>query len=87
MGFVQANALFYLAAGRIHTIAASALHQDAADSAICLSDVAEAANRLIREGTLPSQAGFQWATPGGNATIQALPRLRETIHELLKPIS
>jgi acetyl esterase/lipase/predicted dehydrogenase len=82
VGFVEANALFYLAAGRIHTIAASALHQDTADSAICLCDVAEAANRLIREGTLPSKAGFQWAAPGGHATIRALPRLRETIQDI-----
>jgi hypothetical protein len=87
VGFVETNALFYLAAGRIHTIPASALHQDATDSAICLSAVAEAANRLIQEGTLPSEAGFQWAKPGGKSTIQALPRLRETIHELVKPIS
>ena len=87
VGFVEANALFYLAAGRIHTIPASALHQDATDSAICLSDVAGAANRLIQEGRLPSEAGFQWATPGGKSTIQALPRLRETIDELVKPIS
>ena len=82
VGFVETNALLYLAAGRIHSIPASALHQDSTDSAIRIDDVAAAATRLVRDGQLPSQAGFPWANPGGKCAIQEIARLRDTVQEL-----
>jgi len=81
-GFVETNALFYLAAGKIHQVPTGSLSQAASDEPIVLSEVEPAGRKLLLEGLLPSEAGYPWAAPGGTATIASLPRLRNIIEDM-----
>lgn len=82
-GFVETNALFYLAAGKIHPLPESALSQSTPEDPIELQDVANAGRRLVTEGLLPTEAGYSWASPGGSATRETLPELRSTIDRMM----
>ena len=79
LGFVETNALFYLAGGQIHDLPPEALSHAQPESAIVLPDMENAGRRLIAEALLPSQAGFSWAKPGGKCTIQDLPKLSAVV--------
>lgn len=81
-GFVETNALFYLAAKQIHTLPASALFQSTPEDFIELRDVEKAGRQLLTEGLLPAEAGYSWAVPGGSASLQALPQLRSVIDKM-----
>ncbi|MEI6535752.1 MAG: Gfo/Idh/MocA family oxidoreductase [Verrucomicrobiaceae bacterium] len=83
LGFVETNALLYLAGKQIHDIPARALENSATESFISLPDVEIAARRLISEATLPSEAGFTWAAPGGECGVEAIPNLHESIRHML----
>ncbi len=78
-GFVETNALFYLAGQRIQPVPAHSLGRDEDPSAVVIPDVADAARGVMEHGTLPSQGGFAWANAGGSAGIAALPGLRRTV--------
>jgi len=78
-GFVETNALFYLAAGQIHTLPELALSQATPEDVIELRDVGKAGRRLLTEGLMPTEAGYSWAAPGGSASLEALPQLRSVI--------
>lgn len=82
LGFVETNALFYLAAGQIHELPASALLQEQAESAIVLPDIERAGRLLVADAVLPSQAGYSWARPGARAAIEALPNLRQCVQHM-----
>jgi len=81
-GFVETNALFYLAAGKIHQVPTGSLSQAASDEPIVLSEVEPAGRKLLIEGLLPSEAGYPWGAPGGTATIASLPGLRKIIEDM-----
>ena len=81
-GFVETNALFYLAGRRIQSIPVSSLRRNGDPSAVVIPDIADAAHALIENGALPSQAGFAWANEGGSADTAALPLLRRTVMDL-----
>ena len=78
-GFVETNALFYLAGTQIHDFPQNALISSQAHSAIALPDIEHAARRLISGRLLPSQAGYAWAKPGGSSTMAGLSKLEEAI--------
>lgn len=81
-GFVETNALFYLAAGQIHDLPANAVSHPTPDAPVALIDVEEAGRRVIDEAVLPSQAGYSWASQGGSGRIETLPELRDTIETM-----
>ncbi|MEI6339477.1 MAG: Gfo/Idh/MocA family oxidoreductase [Verrucomicrobiota bacterium] len=83
LGFVETNALLYLAGKQIHDIPARILKNSGTESIISLPDVEIAARRLISEATLPSEAGFRWAAPGGECGVEAIPNLHESIRHML----
>jgi len=82
LGFVETNALFYLAGRQIHDLVPATL-PDTAGSAVFFPEAEAAARRLISEATLPSEAGFTWAAPGGECGVEAIPNLHESIRHLL----
>lgn len=83
LGFVETNALFYLAAGKIHQLPTESLTQASAVDAMVLSDVEAAGRSLLEEGSLPSESGYIWAAPGGSETIASLPKLRDVIEDMM----
>lgn len=78
-GFVETNALFYLASQRIQSIPIRSLERTGEPSAVVVPGLADAARAVVERGTLPSQAGVAWADEGGSADITALPGLRRTV--------
>ena len=82
LGFVETNALFYLADSQIHDLPANALSHLEPDSVIAMPNVEDAGRRLIDEVLLPSQAGFSWARPGGTSSIDAVPNLRALVQRI-----
>jgi predicted dehydrogenase len=76
-GFVETNALFYLAAKQIHDVPPNALSQ--LNSVTILPDVESAGRRLIADALLPSQAGYSWAKPGGKSAVKEMPHLRTRV--------
>ena len=81
-GFVEANALFYVAAEAIHTIAPAHLRQASPDSPMALEDIEPACRAMVDEGKLPSRSNRAWGRQGGNAVSADLPNLRAAV-ELL----
>ena len=81
-GFVETNALFYLAGTQIHDFPRNSLNLSQANSVISLPDIEQAARRLISERLLPSQAGYAWANPGGSSAIAALPKLEKVVRAM-----
>ena len=83
LGFVETNALLYLAAGQIHDLPFQALLHSHTESAISLPDIESAGRRLANDAIFPSQAGYSWARPGGESTCNAIPELRTVIQEIV----
>lgn len=85
-GVVECNALFYLAAGRIHEVSPAFVHavpgKDGVSQALALYDVEKAADLVIWHGILPSQTEVPWGRPGGTASIQQLPSLPTAVQNL-----
>lgn len=83
LGFVETNALFYLAARSIGNIPVHLISQQAGpDSAKVIPDVEDAARLLINSGRLPSDADFPWAIPGGQAGIDSIGNIERVVREM-----
>lgn len=78
-GFVETNALFYLAGKRIHDFPPNALVQPRPDSVIALPDIEEAARHLVTEGMLPSAVGYPWANNGGQSSLASLSGINRVV--------
>jgi len=82
VGFVETNALFYLAAKKIHTLPLKTLQQTNRESVIAIPSIEQAGRRFIADGVFPSEAGFSWARPGGRSTVKELPNLARAVKNL-----
>lgn len=84
LGFVETNALFYLAAGgRIHKMAQDALGTDLKTSAIVISDIADVATHFVANAEFPSHnKQCAWGRCGGDATAGELEALPQVIRYL-----
>lgn len=78
-GFVETNALFYLAAKQIHQLPRENLSQVDPESTIVLPDVEASARKLVCEALMPSRAGYPWAKIGGHSTIHDMPLVTEVV--------
>lgn len=82
-GFVQLNALLYVAARYIHSILPpNAVLKHAREEntqAWEISEIAASARTMILDGTFPSKQGLSWASPGKAAKNSDLPRLRNIL--------
>ncbi len=87
-GFVECNALFYLAASRIHEVspafALSVPGKEKASQALALFDIEKIADLVTRKGILPSETEVPWGRPGGAATVQQLADLPAVVEDLAK---
>ena len=86
-GFVELNALLYLAAGRIHTVPDAYVLEVPTESSTqastrAISDIEEASRRLVTDGLLPSDTSLAWARPGGKCGVSDLPNLRTVIQTI-----
>lgn len=81
LGFVETNALFYLAGQNIHDLTHAVLI-DASNHAVVLPEVESAARQLIGNGRLPSESGVTWARPGGTSPRTAIPALEAVVRSM-----
>jgi predicted dehydrogenase len=84
--FVHLNAMAYLAARRITTVAPP--HDHASTNAdgqrfVAIDNLARVAEKFIRTGRLPAEQEAPWACPGGAATPADLPHLQDTVRGML----
>lgn len=84
LGFVETNALFYLAAGdRIHDIPPSASIRNPETGAITIPDIAAAAREFLTDSVFPSQnKNYSWGKQGGKANADELDNLPQAILKL-----
>lgn len=79
-GFVEMNALFYLASGPgIHNVPDRARSRNPETQAVVITGIEEAGRTFLAQGTFPSQAGHSWGRRGGAASVEALPDLLSRI--------
>ena len=86
-GFVELNALLYLAAGRIHTVPDAYILEVPTESSTeaptrVISGIAAAARRLVNDALMPSETPLEWARPGGKCNVANLPHLRRVIDNM-----
>lgn len=83
-GFVETNALFYLAAGeKIHGVPSAASLRDPETGALGIPDIAEAAREFLADSVFPSQSGrHSWSHRGGSADASQLDSLPRVIRKL-----
>ncbi|HWL50856.1 MAG TPA: Gfo/Idh/MocA family oxidoreductase [Chthoniobacteraceae bacterium] len=87
-GFVQLNALFYLAAERITTLSAplveerETVHAGHPTSQRSIPGIVETVATMIATGEFPSEQGLSWGVRGGSASIEELGHLREVLQRL-----
>jgi len=83
-GFVETNALFYLAAGeKIHDIPSAVSLRDPETGALGIPGIAEAAREFLADSVFPSQSGrHAWSQPGGSADVSQLDSLPQVIRKL-----
>lgn len=86
-GFVELNALLYLAAARIHTVSDAYVLEVPTESSPqaptrVISDIETASHRLVNDALLPSETSIEWARPGGNCGVEDLPHLRRVIDNM-----
>lgn len=84
-GFVEANALFYLAAEAIHTVAPAHLSQACPDFPIAIENIEPACRAMVDEGTPPSCSNMAWGRRGGKAVSADLPNLGAAVELLAFP--
>lgn len=84
LGFVETNALFYLAAGgRIHDIPPSASGRHPETGAIMIPDMAASARKFLADAVFPSQnKDCSWGGQGGKANADELDGLPQEILKL-----
>lgn len=82
-GFVEMNALFYLAANQIHDLPRDAVVNRHDSLGVALDNVERAGRRLVVDAVLPSKADYPWARPGGESTVKNLPHLRAIVEAML----
>jgi len=82
VGFVETNALFYLAGKKIHTVPLKSLRQANRKSVVAIPDIEQAGRRFLADGVLPSEAGYPWARPGGRSSVKDLPNLARAVESL-----
>ncbi len=87
-GFVQLNALFYLAAEQIETLSAPlVVERDVVLSGIestqrSIPGIVEVVRTMIATGEFPSEQGLEWGVRGGSATAEELVHLRKVLQRL-----
>ena len=82
--FVQLNDLAYIAAGNITQVPESALRRrtttgERPETFVEIAGIQEALACFMETGAFPSEQGLPWAAPGGEASVEDLPRLEEVI--------
>ena len=82
LGFVETNALFYLAGRNIHDLSHYTQRDAGTESVVSLPNVETAARRLIADALLPSEADFAWAKPGGRCDTGTLPELLRVVQTI-----
>jgi hypothetical protein len=81
-GFVDANALFYIAAGAIHTVDSENLEPTGDGDALAIADVGRACRLMAERGIPPSRSGMAWGRPGGVCSIADFSALGDVISRL-----
>lgn len=85
--FVELDALLYLAAPAIHTIADQHIDEIVFPGETrptrVLRDIDRAADQWLKNGKFPSEAGFAWAGANGSATTAQLPDLYEAVQKFI----
>lgn len=81
-GFVEANALFYLAAQAIHPVGAPHLRQTSPEEPVAIDGIAAACRAMVNDGRFPSSGPMPWARPGGRAEVRDLADLESTVDRL-----
>ena len=81
LGFVETNALFYLAAGgHIHHIPSTAIATNSQNGTIAITDIAQVADQFITHSEFPSQnSQCTWGQQGGSSTAEKLAELPQAI--------
>lgn len=84
LGFVETNALFYLAAGeKIHDIPAPLILRNQETGALGIPNIERASREFLTDGLFPSQSGkYPWSHPGGAADLTQLHNLPQVIRKL-----
>lgn len=84
LGFVEMNALFYLAAGeKIYGIPSSVSLHDPETGTLGIPGIAEAAREFLADSVFPSQSGrHSWSHRGGSADASQLDNLPRVIRRL-----
>lgn len=85
--FVELDALLYVAAPAINQIPEQDIDRIVFPKdtlpTLVLRDINQAADQWLKEGKLPSEAGFRWAGVNGRATTAQLPNLFEAVQKLI----
>ena len=84
--FVQLNALFYIAAGKIKKLRpphaeAKRVDDDPKDT-FCVPGIEQVCGDFLRLGQFPSQSDLPWGAAGGRAFIGQLPELRRALVDM-----
>lgn len=82
-GFVETNALFYIAAKRIHSIAPPHLRQLLPESPIAIKGIEKACRLMIDSEEFPSHSTPAWGQPGGVAAIDEVHALATVIGNIV----
>lgn len=82
--FVHCYNLAYVAARAITPVPAASIHRSPAkDGAyVAIADIQEACEAFCANGRFPSVQGLDWGRPGGRATIDELPQLRDVVKRM-----
>lgn len=85
--FVELDALLYVAAPAINQIPKQDIDEviflEETLPTLVLRDINQAADKWLKEGKLPSEAGFRWAGVNGHATTAQLPSLFEAVQKFI----
>lgn len=84
--FVAWNALLYVAAGKITRIPTACISESEGEAgrALVIEGVEKATREFCERGTFPSAAGFDWASPGGEALAGDMSGLLDVVKLLAK---
>jgi predicted dehydrogenase len=83
LGFVETNALFYIAAKTIHPVNRPHLRQLQHDSPLAIEGIEEACLLMVKKGLPPSRSNMAWGLPGGIATIDLVDSLATVIGSIV----
>lgn len=88
VSYVHLYDLCYVAADRIVSVGPPHLDridlEGEAGQNVVIHQISEACKQFLKDGAFPSAQGRAWASPGGCATEQELPRLRSVVERLAK---